>query len=116
MTQIPDKVYAIGLIRPYGEVSPIRDEDTGVGISPLSIEDAVGERVVPTFSTRAKARWGMNNFMSKDERAQNAICLARVDLGELLEALRPGGPAGSPKVHYIGVNMGKGGVYPLIRL
>jgi hypothetical protein len=43
MTQIPDKVYAIGLIRPYGEVSPIRDEDTGVGISPLSIEDAVGE-------------------------------------------------------------------------
>jgi hypothetical protein len=115
MTQMPDKVYAIGLIRPYDEVSPIRDEDTGVGISPLSIEDAVGERVVPTFSTRAKARWGMNNFMSKDERAQNAICLARVDLGELLEALRHA-PAGSPKVHYIGVNMGEGGVYPLIRL
>jgi hypothetical protein len=51
MTQIPDKAYVIGIIRPEGEVSPIRDEDSGVGVSPLSIEDADGERAVPTFTT-----------------------------------------------------------------
>jgi hypothetical protein len=115
MTQIPDEAYIIGIIRPEGEVSPIRDEDTGVGVSPLSILDADGERAVPVFTTHTKAAWGINNLMSKDERAQSAICFARVDLGELLQALRHA-PAGTPGVDYIGVNMGEGGTYPLIRL
>jgi hypothetical protein len=116
MTQIPDEVYVIGLIRPAGEGRcPIEDEDTGVGVSPLAVEDADGERAVPTFTTQARASWGVNRFMSKKDREQSALCIARVGLGSLLETLSRA-PEGVPKVDYIGINMGDGGAYPLIRL
>lgn len=114
MTEIPDEVYVIGVVRPLGEAGPIRDADTGADVSPLSVLDADGERALPAFTTFARAAWGMDNFMSKDDREQSALCVARVELYELIEALEH--PENVPKVDYVGVNMGEGGAYPLIRL
>ncbi len=41
--------------------------------------------------------------------------MTSVNLDELVETMRYR-PPGTPKIDYVGVNMGEGGIYPLIRL
>jgi hypothetical protein len=109
---LPDKVWAVGILREDAAAyrSPILAGE-GLGLAPLSVLDADGERAVPVFTTRDKAERGILHFMSEEERTENTVGAIRVDLDELLRAMREA-PAGAPKVDYIGVNMGEGGVYP----
>lgn len=86
----------------------------GIGVAPLTVFDADGERALPVFTTPEKAELGIEHFMTEEERTNNPVGAAAVELEVLVETMRR--PAGSPKVDYIGIDMGEGGVYPLIRL
>ena len=116
---IPERVWAVGFIRtPETHLHhhpPIRDEETGAGVAPLSILDTDGERALPVFTTRHKAERGIVHFMTEEERTQNIVGAAIVHLDTLLETMRQA-PPGTPAVDYIGVDMGEGGYYPLLRL
>ena len=115
MATLPDKVWAVGILREGAAAyhSPIIAGE-GLGLAPLSVLDADGERAVPVFTTHDKAERGILHFMSEEERTENTVGAVRVDLDELLRAMREA-PTEAPKVDYVGVNMGEGGVYPLIR-
>ena len=114
---IPDQVYAIGIVRDTADHrTPITvDEEGVVGVAPLSVLDADGERALPVFTTHEKAERGILHFMSVEERTSNPIGVALVDLDSLLEAMAAS-PEGAPKIDYIGLDMGEGGQYPLSRL
>jgi hypothetical protein len=116
MEGLPEKVYAIGILRrAAGYLTPIRDEESGLGMAPLTVLDADGERAMPVFTTREKAERGIRHFMSEEERTENAAGAALTDLGSLLETMADS-PAAMPKVDYVGVDMGVGGAYTPIRL
>lgn len=115
MTEVPEKVWAIGIVRDMGAYdAPITTEE-GLGLAPLSVVDADGERAVPVFTTQDKAERGIVHFMSEEERANNTVAAALVDLDDLRRTFAVP-PADAPKVDYIGFDMGEGGQYPLIRL
>jgi hypothetical protein len=114
--ELPEKVYTIGILRrAAGYLTSIRDEESGLGMAPLTVLDADGERAMPVFTTREKAERSIARFMSEEERTGNRAGAALTDLGSLLETMADA-PAGMPKVDYVGVDMGEGGVYPPIRL
>ncbi len=122
MSEIPENVWVVGKARPLGRRAtgvyhdtPIR-ASAGEGLAPLTVLDADGERALPVFTTRAKAERGILNFMTAEEREDGPIASVRVGLGDLVGTFTGPRPEGTPKVDYIGVNMGEGGVYPLIRL
>jgi hypothetical protein len=51
------------------------------------------------------------------EASRGAVGTAIVDLERLMETMRHSSEAtGTPKADYIGVDMGEGGYYPLLRL
>jgi len=113
---LPEQVWAIGKTRPSAtHDTPIKISD-GEGLAPLTVEDADGERALPVFTTGEKAERGLLHFMSAEERADGPIASVRVDLEDLIETFQGPRPEGTPKVDYIGVDMGEGGVYPLLRL
>ena len=115
MEELPEKVYAIGILRrAAGYLTPIRDEESGLGMAPLTVLDADGERAMPVFTTREKAERGIRQFMSEEERTENRVGAALTDLDTLVRTMADS-PEAMPKVDYIGVDMGEGGVYPPIR-
>jgi hypothetical protein len=114
---MPDKVYAIGIMRGTADYrTPITaSEESGEGFAPLSVLDADGERALPVFTTQEKAERGILRFMSEEERTTNPVGAALVDFGLLLEAMGDP-PEGAPKIDYIGLDIGEGGQYALLRL
>ena len=116
MSEIPEKVWAIGKSRPSGtHQTPIRARGEE-GLAPLTVLDWDGERALPVFTTRAKAEGGILHFMTEEDRADGPIASALVSLEDLITTFQGLQPEGVPKVDYIGVNMGEGGIYPLLRL
>ena len=122
MSEIPDNVWAIGKARPLGQSvkgvyhdTPIRVSERE-GLAPLTVLDRDGERALPVFTTHDKAECRIRHFMTEEERADGPIASARVSLEDLLVTFGGPQPEGVPKVDYIGINMGEGGIYPLIRL
>ena len=116
MSEIPQLVWVIGIARDAAtHHAPIRDEKSGTNVAQLAVLDGDGERAIPVFTTHTKAMRGIRHFMTKEERTKTRVGAALVDLGDLLETLRQS-PEGTPKVDYIGVDMGQGKPYPLIRL
>jgi hypothetical protein len=114
--EIPEKVWLVGKARPMAtHHAPIK-AGGGEGLAPLTVLDPDGERALPVFTTRYKAERGIEHFMSEEERADGPIASMFVGLDGLIRAFRGPQPEGVPKVDYIGVNMGEGGIYPLIRL
>ena len=112
---IPERVWAVGLLRdPETYTTPIRDEETGAGVAPLTVIDGDGERAMPVFTSHSKGQRGIRHYMSA-ETSRGAVGAAIVNLESLMETMRHA-PPGSPKVHYIGVDMGERGYYPLLRL
>lgn len=113
---IPEKVWVIGKARPsVAYETPIRAGE-GQGLAPLTVLDKDGERALPVFTTRFKAEKGILQLMTSEERADGPIASVLVSVGELVEAFRGPQPEGVPSVEYIGIDMGAGGIYPLIRL
>ena len=108
---VPENVWAIGVDRreTIAHAPVIVGE---LGFAPLSVLDAHGERALPVFTTPAKAEQGMLRFASEEGGALLSTVL--VGLEDLLGALREA-PPGEPKVDYVGLDMGEGGAYPLIR-
>jgi hypothetical protein len=122
LSEIPDNVWAIGKARPLGEPvkgvyhdTPIRVSERE-GLAPLTILDPDGERALPVFTTRYKAERGILHFMSEEERADGPIASVFISLEDLIKTFRGRQPEGVPEVDYIGVDMGEGGVYSLVRL
>ena len=116
MEELLEKVYTIGILRrAAGYLTPIRDEESGMGMAPLTVLDPDGERAMPVFTTREKAERGIRHFMSDEERTENPVGAALTDLDSLLKTMGEA-PKAVPKVDYIRVDMGEGGQYPLIRL
>ena len=112
---IPERVWAVGLLRdPETYTTPIRDEETGAGVAPLTVIDTDGERAMPVFTSHEKAERGIRHYMSA-EASRGRVGAAIVHLDSLLETMRRALP-GTPTVDYIGVDMGEGGYYPLLRL
>jgi SseB protein N-terminal domain len=122
MSEIPETVWAVGKVLPLDQRTNAVYYDTPIrasereGLAPLTVEDADGERVLPVFTSRFKAERGILHFMTPEERADGPIASVRIGLEDLLKTFRGPQPEGTPKVDYIGVNMGEGGTYPLIRL
>jgi hypothetical protein len=122
LSEIPDKVWLVGKARPLGQ--PVRGvyHDTPIrvsereGLAPLTVLDRDGERALPVFTRRFKAERGILHFMTEEERADGPIASVFIGLEELLKTFTGPRPEGTPKVDYIGVDMGEGGIYPLIRL
>jgi hypothetical protein len=114
---IPEEVWAIGILRDTTDHhTPITaSEESGLGVAPLSVLDADGERALPVFTTQEKAERGIFHFMSEEERTNYPVGAALVGLGSLLETMEDP-PEGAPRVDYIGLDMGEGGQYPLLRL
>jgi hypothetical protein len=111
---IPDEVWVIGRVRdPATYHTPITTPE-GLGLAPLTVLDADEERALPVFTTRQKAERGLLYLTSEEERSVGPLATALIDLDDLLKAFRVT-PEGAPKVDYIGLNMGEGGVYPLLR-
>lgn len=118
----PENVWVVGKARPLGhwanEVyydTPIKASE-GEGLAPLTVQDSDGERALPVFTARVKAERGIANFTTAQDREDGPMASVRVGLGELVNTVRGSTPEGTPKIDYIGVDMGEGGVYPLIRL
>ncbi len=65
--ELPEKVYAIGIVRNAAAYETPIKADEVTGIAPLTVLDADGERALPVFTTRAKAERGILNFMTADE-------------------------------------------------
>ena len=116
MSEIPQLVWVIGIARDAAtHHAPIRDEKSGTNVAPLAVLNGDGERAIPVFTTHTKAMRGIRYFMTKEERTKNSVVAALTDLGEFLETMIQN-PEGTPRVDYIGVDMGQGKPYPLIRL
>jgi type III secretion system (T3SS) SseB-like protein len=114
--EIPEKVWVIGLARPLAtRHTPIRARE-GEGLAPLTVLDPDGERALPVFTTRDKAERGILHFMTEEQRADGPVAYVLIRLEELVDVFQGPQPEGVPKVDYIGVNMGEGGIYPLLRL
>jgi hypothetical protein len=116
MFEIPEKVWAIGKARPLATHHTPITANQREGLAPLTVVDQDGERTLPVFTTHVKAERGILHFMTEEERADGPIASARVDLEDLIKTFGGPQPEGVPKVDYIGVNMGEGGIYPLFRL
>lgn len=116
MSEIPEKVWTIGKARPLAARQvPIRASERE-GLAPLTVLDRDGERALPVFTTRYKAERVIEHFMTEEDRADAPMVSVFVSLDDLVKTFSGPQPEGVPKVDYIGVNMGEGGVYPLIRL
>ena len=113
--ELPETVYAVGIVRDGAAHHTPIATDEGMGVAPLTVLDADGERALPVFTTPEKAERGIEHFLTEDERANNLVGAALVKLASLVDTMREEIP-GMPKVDYIGVTMGEGGIYPLIRL
>jgi hypothetical protein len=114
--QLPEKVYVVGILRdPAVYHTPVRDEQSGLGVAPLTVLDADGERALLVFTTLPKTQRGIRHFITDQNRASNPMGMALCGLDELLRTTAEA-PEEVPKLDYIGIDMGEGGIYPLIRL
>jgi len=114
--KLPKDVYVMGIVRDsaiYG--TPIRTQQSGFGLAPLTVLDADGERALPVFTTLRKAERGIRHFMANEDRTRDPVAMALCGLDDLLATMTHA-PEGLPRPDYIGIDMGEGGIYPLIRL
>ncbi|MDQ3833896.1 MAG: hypothetical protein M3315_09730 [Actinomycetota bacterium] len=117
---IPKRVWVIGKVRELGEYStPIAGiGETGeqVGLAPLTVLDADGERVMPVYSTLDNARKGIENLMSEEEKGEGVGCTL-VGFEDLFRTMRQE-VEGVPSVAYLGIDMmgEPGGQYAAVRL
>jgi hypothetical protein len=116
LTEIPDHVWAIGKARPSAAHQPPIRTRQGEGLAPLTVLVPDGERALPVFTTRYKAERGIAHFMTEEDRADGPAASFFISLEDLLKTFGKPQPEGVPRVDYIGVDMGEGGVHPLIRL
>ncbi len=115
--ELPDKVFAIGVTRdsdPAAHQTPIRAGEGGPGFAPLAVLDADGERAISVFTTREKAERAIRQYMTEEGHALGPVASSLVDLDVLILSLRHI-PPGAPKVDYVGVDMGEGGRYAVLR-
>jgi hypothetical protein len=111
---IPEKVYVIGEgLDPTLHHTPIIGPD-GSGFAPLTVLDADDERALPVFTTLEKAEQGIRHYEVHD-LAGGPVGIVGVEQEGFLRALQESPPE-APRADYVGINMGEGGVYPLIRL
>ena len=116
---IPEKVWAIGKVRDPNEYNTpiIGTDESGneVGLAPLTILDADGERAMPVYSTPDKAHRGIENLMSEEEKGE-AVCTL-VGFESLFRTVRQK-VEGAPSVAYLGIDMmgEPGGQYAAVRL
>ncbi len=117
---IPDRVWVIGMVRELGEHSTpivgIGEAGEQVGLAPLTVLDADGERAMPVYSTLDNAHKGIENLMSEEEKRQAVGC-SLVGFEALYETMGQR-VEGVPSVDYLGLDMtGEGGgQYALVRL
>ena len=117
---IPERVWVIGKVRELGKYStPIAGiGETGeqVGLAPLTVLDADGERVMPVYSTLDNALAGIENLMSEEEKGEGVGCTL-VGFEGLFRTMRQE-VEGVPSVAYLGIDMtGEPGVqYSAVRL
>jgi len=114
--EVPEKVWVVGKVRPTDTHRTPIEAGEGQGLAPLTVLDKDGERALPAFTTRLKAEQGILHFMTSEERADGPIASVRILVGELIEVFQGTQPEGVQVVDYIGIDMGEGGMYPLIRL
>jgi hypothetical protein len=62
------------------------------------------------------SRSSLLHVMTEEERANGPIASVFVNFEDLIKTFREQQLEGLPKIDYVGVNMGEGGIYPLIRL
>ena len=75
---IPERVWVIGKVRKVGEYSTpivgIGESGEQVGLAPLTVLDADGERAIPVYSTLDNAHKGIENLMSEEEKEDAVGC------------------------------------------
>jgi hypothetical protein len=83
---------------------------------PFTIPRSSGRtaRALPVFTTLEKAEQGIRHYEVHD-LAGGPVGIVGVELEGFLRALQESPPE-APRADYVGINMGEGGVYPLIRL
>ena len=117
---IPRRVWVIGKVRELGEYSTpivgIGESGEQVGLAPLTVLDADGERAMPVYSTLDNAHKGIENLMSEEEKGEAVGCTL-VEFESLFETMRQE-VEGAPSVAYLGIDMtGEPGVqYAAVRL
>ena len=117
---IPERVWVIGKVRELGKYStPIAGiGETGeqVGLAPLTVLDADGERGMPVYSTLDNARKGIENLMSEEEKGEGVGCTL-VGFEDLFRTMRQE-VEGVPSVAYLGIDMmgEPGSRYAAVRL
>jgi hypothetical protein len=117
---IPERVWIIGKIRELGEHSTpivgIGETGEQVGLAPLTVLDADGERTMPVYSTLDNAHEGIENLMSEEEKGEAVGCTL-VGFESLFGTMRQE-VEGVPSVAYLGIDMTgePGGQYAAVRL
>ncbi len=117
---IPERVWVIGKVRELGEYSTpivgIGESGEQVGLAPLAVLDADGERTMPVYSTLDNAHKGIENLMSEEEKGEAVGCTL-VGFETLFETMRQE-VEGAPSVAYLGIDMTgePGGQYAAVRL
>ncbi len=117
---IPEKVWVVGKVRDPNEYStPIigtGESGNEVGLAPLTVLDADGERAMPVYSTLDKAHKGIENLMSAEEK-EEAVGCTLVGFESLFRTMRQK-VEGVPSVAYLGIDMmgEPGGQYAAVRL
>ncbi len=117
---IPEKVWVVGKVRDPNEYStPIigtGESGNEVGLAPLTVLDADGERAMPVYSTIDNAHKGIENLMSEEEKGEAVVC-SLIQFGMLFRTMRQK-VEGAPSVDYLGIDMmGEPGVqYDAVRL
>ena len=117
---IPERVWVIGKVRELGEYSTpivgIGEAGEQVGLAPLTVLDADGERAIPVYSTLDNAHKGIENLMSEEEKGEGVGCTL-VGFEVLFQTMRQE-VEGAPSVAYLGIDMTgePGGQYAAVRL
>ena len=117
---IPERVWVIGKVRELGEYSTpivgIGEAGEQVGLAPLTVLDADGERAMPVYSTLDNAHKGIENLMSEEEKGEAVGCTL-VGFESLFEMMSQK-VEGVPSVAYLGIDMvgEPGGQYAAVRL
>ena len=117
---IPERVWVIGKVRELGEYSTpivgIGEAGEQVGLAPLTVLDADGERAIPVYSTLDNAHKGIENLMSEEEKGEAVGCTL-VGFETLFQTMRQE-VEGAPSVAYLGIDMTgePGGQYAAVSL
>jgi hypothetical protein len=105
---MPDQVWAIGKIRvPREYKAPITGIDEfgdAMGLAPLTVLDADGERAMPIYSTPDKAHRDIENLMTEEEKREVVGCVL-VRFESLYATISQRVEGAPPSVAYLGLDM-----------